>query len=62
VKEGGLTRTVYALIRDHRFRDAIDILEDKLVFYPTSRAASALLGFCYFQVGGNAISAKWQHP
>jgi len=47
---GGFTRKVYTLIRDHRYTETIEFLEDKLISYPTSRAALSLLGFCHFQL------------
>ena len=47
---GGFTRRFYGMIRDHRYLEAIEFLEDKIISYPTSRAALSLLGFCYFQV------------
>ena len=48
---GQYTSTIYGAIKDHRYNDAIDILESELQNFPRSRAALSLLGYCFYRVG-----------
>ncbi|ESO87397.1 hypothetical protein LOTGIDRAFT_127854 [Lottia gigantea] len=48
-KEGEYTSTVYGLIKDQRYHEAIQILSHQLQSHPKSRPALSLLGYCYFQ-------------
>lgn len=50
VKEGEYTTTIYGLIKNQKFHEAIQILSQELENHPKSRAALSLLGYCYFQV------------
>jgi tetratricopeptide repeat protein 30 len=53
---GEYTSTVYAAIKDQRYKDAIDILEMELQNFPRSRAALSLLGYCYYHSGDFAAA------
>ena len=48
---GQYTSTIYAAIRDHRYLEAIEILEIELSNFPRSRAALSLLGYCFYHSG-----------
>lgn len=50
VKEGEYTTTIYGMIKNQKFHEAIQILSQELENHPKSRAALSLLGYCYFQV------------
>ena len=56
--QGQLTATIYAWIRDGRWRDAIDALAPQLQERPDSRAALSLLGHCHFQAGAFEAAAR----
>lgn len=48
IKDGEFTSTIYGLIKDNRYSEAIQALSHQLDLNPTSRAALSLLGYCYF--------------
>ena len=48
---GQYTSTIYGAIRDHRYNEAIEILESELQNFPRSRAALSLLGYCFYHTG-----------
>ncbi|XP_046402785.1 tetratricopeptide repeat protein 30A [Ischnura elegans] len=48
VKDGEYTKTIYSLIRDQRYADAIQLLNSTLETHENSRAALSLLAYCYF--------------
>lgn len=48
LSEGQFTPTVYGMIREKKFDDAIRVLADQLHAFPRSRAALSLLGYCYY--------------
>ncbi|XP_043945724.1 tetratricopeptide repeat protein 30A isoform X2 [Protopterus annectens] len=50
IKDGEYTATIYKLIRDARYGEAIDILRNELQKHSESRAAISLLAYCYFQL------------
>ncbi|XP_030646607.1 intraflagellar transport protein 70A [Chanos chanos] len=50
IKDGEYTSTVYKLIKDARYVDAIQILSNELQKHMKSRAALSLLGFCFYHV------------
>jgi len=50
VPDGQYTQTIYSLIRDQKYHDVINILNNELQFQPRNRAALSLLGYCYFQI------------
>jgi len=50
VKEGEYTMTIYKLIKEQKFGDAIQILSTELEKHQKSRPALSLLGYCYYQV------------
>lgn len=50
VKEGECTMTIYGLIKQQKFVDAIHILSAELEKHPKSRPALSLLGYSYYQI------------
>ena len=46
--EGALTSTIYSLIRDGKYSDAIRDLSTAIASFPRSRAALSLLGYCHY--------------
>eukprot|EP00892_Ulva_mutabilis_P003389 jgi/Ulvmu1/1421/UM011_0150.1 len=49
--DGQYTSTVYSLIKDGRFSEAMGCLETVLEILPSNRAALSLLGYCYYHYG-----------
>uniref|UniRef100_A0A7S1G6M3 Tetratricopeptide repeat protein 30 n=1 Tax=Bicosoecida sp. CB-2014 TaxID=1486930 RepID=A0A7S1G6M3_9STRA len=62
VAEGSYTSTIYGMIREGKYADAIRLLNLQLQNFPRSRAALSLLGYCYYylQDFGNAAQAYEQ--
>ena len=58
VAEGSFTATVYGLIRDQNYADAVLILTQELQNFPRSRAALSLLGYCYYYLQDFRSSAQ----
>ncbi|XP_055507199.1 tetratricopeptide repeat protein 30A isoform X1 [Leucoraja erinacea] len=50
IKDGEYTTTIYKLIRDGRYGEAIHVLNNELQKHAKSRAALSLLGYCYYQM------------
>uniref|UniRef100_A0A669CP66 Tetratricopeptide repeat protein 30 n=1 Tax=Oreochromis niloticus TaxID=8128 RepID=A0A669CP66_ORENI len=50
IKDGEYTATIYKLIKDGQYVDAIHILNGQLQKHTKSRAALSLLGFCYYHI------------
>ncbi|XP_029363397.1 tetratricopeptide repeat protein 30A-like [Echeneis naucrates] len=50
IKDGEYTATIYKLIKDGQYVEAIHILNSQLQKHTKSRAALSLLGFCYYHV------------
>ncbi|XP_037830421.1 tetratricopeptide repeat protein 30A isoform X2 [Kryptolebias marmoratus] len=50
IKDGEYTATIYKLIKDRKYVEAIHILNGQLQKHTKSRAALSLLGFCYFHI------------
>lgn len=50
VPEGKYTETVYGLIRDQKYGEAVQILSLERQSFPRSRAALSLLGHCYYMM------------
>ncbi|XP_024127614.1 tetratricopeptide repeat protein 30A isoform X2 [Oryzias melastigma] len=50
IKDGDYTATVYKLIKDSQYGEAIHILNAQLHKHNKSRAALSLLGFCYYHL------------
>eukprot|EP00793_Prasinoderma_coloniale_P001550 PRCOL_00003354-RA len=55
--DGHLTATVYGLIADQKFADAVALLEPRLAERPQSRATLSLLGYCHFHGGSDFAAA-----
>ncbi|PAA57823.1 hypothetical protein BOX15_Mlig000704g1, partial [Macrostomum lignano] len=50
IKEGHFTSTIYAYIKEHRYKEAVNAVNQQLTTYPDSRAALSLLGYCFYQM------------
>jgi len=50
VRDGKATEQIYGLIRDGKHNEAINILTQKILEFPNSRAATSLLAYCYYYV------------
>lgn len=50
IKEGEVTATIYGMIKEQRYTDAISLLNVVMETYNKSRAALSLLGYCYYQM------------
>jgi len=48
IPEGKATATIYGLIREQKYGDAVGLLNIELQNFPRSRAALSLLGYCYY--------------
>ena len=60
VADGTFTATVYGMIRDHKYEDAVEILQGQLEDnFPKSRAAMSLLAYCLYHMGDYAQSATY---
>eukprot|EP00878_Enallax_costatus_P023017 GHUV01024462.1.p1 GENE.GHUV01024462.1~~GHUV01024462.1.p1 ORF type:complete len:609 (+),score=194.63 GHUV01024462.1:460-2286(+) len=51
VPDGQMTQTIYGYIRDQKFEDAIQALQQELQFSPESRAGLSLLAYCQYHSG-----------
>ncbi|KAI3388147.1 hypothetical protein SNEBB_002942 [Seison nebaliae] len=49
IKDGNYTSTIYTLIKNKKFGDAIRILNIQLEYQPNNKAALSLLGYSYYQ-------------
>ncbi|XP_026216767.1 tetratricopeptide repeat protein 30A isoform X3 [Anabas testudineus] len=50
IKDGEYTATIYKLIKDGQYVEAIHILNGQLQKHTKSRAALSLLGYCYYHI------------
>jgi tetratricopeptide repeat protein 30 len=57
-QSNSVTQTVYSLIRDGKYGDAIRSLHSQLQTHPTSRAALSLLAYCYYYLQDFASAAE----
>lgn len=57
VPDGQYTQTIYQLIRDQKYTEVINILNNELQFSPRNRAALSLLAYCYFYIQDYASAA-----
>ncbi|XP_046680975.1 tetratricopeptide repeat protein 30A [Homalodisca vitripennis] len=48
VKDGTYTKTIYSMIKDQQYSEALQILNGVLTANPNSRACLSLLAYCYF--------------
>jgi len=48
IRDGEYTKTIYGMIKEGRYGDAIAALSYIYDSHPTSRAALSLLAYCYF--------------
>jgi tetratricopeptide repeat protein 30 len=57
IAEGQFTSTVYGLIRDLKYDEAIKILTGQLQHFPKNRAALSLIAYCYYHAQDFANAA-----
>jgi len=61
IQDGQMTVTVYSLIREEKFSEAITVLNNQLQWFPRSRAALSLLAYCFYQIQDfNSASDKYE--
>ncbi|KAG0722580.1 Tetratricopeptide repeat protein 30A [Chionoecetes opilio] len=48
IRDGEYTKTIYSMIKEQRYSEAVQILNHIIESYPSSRAALSLLAYCYF--------------
>nr|CAG4650016.1 EOG090X0302 [Sida crystallina] len=62
IKDGEFTKTIYTMIKEERFIDAIQVLVTIVENNPTSKAGLSLLGYCCYQVQdfSNAVNCYEQ--
>lgn len=58
IPEGQITATIYTLIKENKYLDAIGLLQDFQQGFPNARAALSLLAYCQYQVGEFAKAAE----
>ncbi|XP_051244501.1 tetratricopeptide repeat protein 30A isoform X3 [Dicentrarchus labrax] len=58
IKDGEYTATIYKLIKDSQYVEAIHILNGQLQKHTKSRAALSLLGYCYYHIQDFTSSAE----
>lgn len=58
IKDGEYTATVYKLIKESQYVDAIHILNGQLQKHTKSRAALSLLGYCYYHLQDFSSAAE----
>ncbi|XP_072298790.1 intraflagellar transport protein 70A isoform X1 [Eucyclogobius newberryi] len=58
IKDGEYTATIYKLIKESQYVDAIHILNGQLQKHTKSRAALSLLGYCYYQLQDFSSAAE----
>lgn len=58
IKDGEFTSTIYGMIRDNKFTDAMRVLQYEVQRNPESRAALSLLGYCYYYIQDYIMAAE----
>jgi hypothetical protein len=59
IQDGQMTVTVYTLIREEKYQEAVTVLNNQLQWFPRSRAALSLLAYCYYQIQDfNSVRAR----
>ena len=61
IKDGEYTSTIYGLIKEQRFNDAITILTFIYDTNPSSRAALSLLAYCHYYMQVTIPSSEGIH-
>jgi len=51
IREGKYTEQIYGMIRDHKYSQAVDVLNTKLLEFPNSRSAASMLAYCFYHMG-----------
>lgn len=52
-----MTKTIYSHIMEQKYDKAVKILTQQLQFFPESRCALSLLGYCYYHMQDFANAA-----
>ncbi|VDP88060.1 unnamed protein product [Echinostoma caproni] len=50
IREGEFTATIYSAIKEQKYKEAINVLNQQLLTHPGNRAALSLLGYCFYQL------------
>lgn len=50
LREGEFTATLYGAIKEQKYKEAINVLNQQLLTHPGNRAALSLLGYCFYQL------------
>jgi len=58
IPEGQITASIYTLIRENKFEDAKNLLQDYKQSYANSRAALSLMGYCHYQLSEFSDAAR----
>jgi len=58
VNEGAWTQTVYNLISEAKYQDAVNLLEHQLTAFPLNRAALSILAWCYYYLQDFVLAAE----
>uniref|UniRef100_A0A1I8BXD3 Tetratricopeptide repeat protein 30 n=1 Tax=Meloidogyne hapla TaxID=6305 RepID=A0A1I8BXD3_MELHA len=58
IKDGEFTSTIYGMIRDNKFTDAMRVLQYEVQRNSESRAALSLLGYCYYYIQDYIMAAE----
>lgn len=59
--EGQWTSSIYSLIAEKKYTEAVDLLQPQLEFFPNNRAALSLLAYCFYNLQDyNAASACYE--
>jgi len=59
IPEGQYTTTIYGLINEGKYVDAVALLQRELEDFQGSRAALSLLGYCFYMLQNYAGAASW---
>ncbi|XP_065337988.1 intraflagellar transport protein 70A [Cloeon dipterum] len=59
IKDGEYTQTIYTMIKEQRYAEAIQVLNRIIISHPNSRAALSLLAYCHYATQDFASSAHF---
>jgi hypothetical protein len=59
ISEGKWTTSVYSLMRETKYAEVIQILQQQLANFPGNRAALSLLGYCYYYLQDYGNASNW---
>ena len=58
IKDGEYTKTIYSMIKEQRYSEAVNILSFIYDSNPSSRAALSLLAYCYYYTQVSMFTIK----